>query len=110
MSELLDEDVHTVDVADLASRDRHVVRRRGPGWPRWHRSGRAALSRSAGRSDGFARQSSTFVPVLDDGRLIGALTPKSLLRTSIYSPALDADGRLRIAAAVGVNGDARRSC
>ena len=55
----------------------------------------------------FSKQKADFVPVLDDGRLIGALTPQALLRASIYTPALDAQGRLRTAAAVGVNGDAR---
>jgi IMP dehydrogenase len=55
----------------------------------------------------FSKQKADFVPVLDDGRLIGALTPQALLRASIYTPALDAEGRLRTAAAVGVNGDAR---
>jgi IMP dehydrogenase len=55
----------------------------------------------------FSKQKADFVPVLDDGRLIGALTPQAPRRASIYTPALDAEGRLRTAAAVGVNGDAR---
>ncbi|MGW0176493.1 GMP reductase [Rhodococcus sp. NPDC003322] len=40
-----------------------------------------------------------------DGRLEGALTRTGTIRAGIYAPALDADGRLRIAAAVGINGD-----
>ncbi|NUT41710.1 MAG: GuaB1 family IMP dehydrogenase-related protein [Thermoactinospora sp.] len=45
-------------------------------------------------------------PIVDDeGRLIGILTRTGALRATLYQPALDADGRLRIAAAVGVNGD-----
>lgn len=40
-----------------------------------------------------------------DGRLTGMLTRTGALRSTIYRPALDADGRLRVAAAVGVNGD-----
>ncbi|MDX3096058.1 GuaB1 family IMP dehydrogenase-related protein [Streptomyces sp. ME01-24h] len=40
-----------------------------------------------------------------DGRLAGILTRKAALRATLYSPATDADGRLRIAAAVGINGD-----
>ena len=45
-------------------------------------------------------------PVVDDhGRLIGCITRKGALRSTIYKPAVDADGRLRIAAAVGINGD-----
>lgn len=44
--------------------------------------------------------------VLDDeGRLIGVVTRKGALRSTIYRPALDANGRLMIAVAVGINGD-----
>ncbi|SES12487.1 IMP dehydrogenase [Actinokineospora terrae] len=39
------------------------------------------------------------------GRLAGVLTGVGALRADIYAPAKDAAGRLRIAAAVGVNGD-----
>ena len=39
------------------------------------------------------------------GRLAGVLTEKGALRAELYAPALDSDGRLRIAAAAGVNGD-----
>jgi IMP dehydrogenase len=41
----------------------------------------------------------------DDGRLAGVLTRVGALRASIYRPAVDAAGRLRVAAAIGVNGD-----
>jgi IMP dehydrogenase len=40
-----------------------------------------------------------------DGRLAGILTRKGALRATLYEPAVDAGGRLRIAAAVGINGD-----
>ncbi|MGH3978714.1 MAG: GuaB1 family IMP dehydrogenase-related protein [Pseudonocardiaceae bacterium] len=40
-----------------------------------------------------------------DGRLVGVLSRTGALRAELYSPALDASGRLRVAAAVGVNGD-----
>lgn len=40
-----------------------------------------------------------------DGSLAGVLTRTGAVRTGIYSPALDSQGRLRIAAAVGINGD-----
>ena len=46
-----------------------------------------------------------FVPVVRDGALIGALTRTGALRSTIYRPAVDALGRLRVAAAIGVNGD-----
>ncbi len=45
-------------------------------------------------------------PVLDgDGRLIGVITRKGALRSTIYRPAVDAAGHLLIGAAVGINGD-----
>jgi IMP dehydrogenase len=45
-------------------------------------------------------------PAVDsDGRLAGILTRKGALRATLYTPATDADGRLRVAAAVGINGD-----
>ena len=40
-----------------------------------------------------------------DGTLSGVLTRTGAIRAGIYSPAVDASGRLRIAAAVGINGD-----
>ena len=48
-----------------------------------------------------------FAPVLDDGKLIGVITRKGALRSTIYQPAVDPDGRLEVGAAVGFNGDAR---
>jgi IMP dehydrogenase len=45
-------------------------------------------------------------PVVDgDGRLVGVLTKTSALRATTYRPAIDARGRLCVAAAVGVNGE-----
>ncbi|BBZ53551.1 GuaB1 family IMP dehydrogenase-related protein [Mycolicibacterium phocaicum] len=51
--------------------------------------------------------SQTGVAVLTnaDGSLAGVLTRTGAIRTGIYTPAVDAQGRLRIAAAVGINGD-----
>ena len=40
-----------------------------------------------------------------DGRLAGILSRKGALRATLYTPATDAAGRLRVAAAVGINGD-----
>ncbi|MGK5529223.1 GuaB1 family IMP dehydrogenase-related protein [Streptomyces sp. URMC 129] len=40
-----------------------------------------------------------------DGRLAGILSRKGALRATLYTPATDAGGRLRVAAAVGINGD-----
>ena len=45
-------------------------------------------------------------PVVDDeGRLVGILTRTAALRAGLYQPAVDGAGRLRIGAAIGVNGD-----
>ncbi len=45
------------------------------------------------------------VAVDPDGTLVGVLTRTGALRATLYQPAVDASGGLRIAAAVGVNGD-----
>ena len=48
-----------------------------------------------------------FAAVVDDeDRVLGGLTPKSLLRSSIYTANVDAHDRLKIAVAIGVNGAA----
>ncbi len=47
----------------------------------------------------------TFVPVVENGVLVGVLTAKGIIRSSMYTPALDASGNLRIGAAIGINGD-----
>jgi len=39
------------------------------------------------------------------GHLVGSVTRRSALRSTIYAPAVDGQGRLRVAAAVGINGD-----
>ena len=45
-------------------------------------------------------------PVVDKtGKLVGILTRTAALRATLYQPALDANKNLRIACAVGVNGD-----
>jgi IMP dehydrogenase len=45
-------------------------------------------------------------PVVDaSGRCVGILTRTGALRATLYSPAVDATGRLRIGVALGVNGD-----
>lgn len=41
----------------------------------------------------------------DDERLLGVVTRKGALRSTIYQPAVDADGRLLVGVAVGINGD-----
>src|SRR5918993_389513 len=45
------------------------------------------------------------VVVVEDDRLLGVLTRKHALRSTLYRPAVDARGALMIGAAVGINGD-----
>ena len=48
----------------------------------------------------------SLAPVVDNtGRLLGLLTSKGALRSTIYRPAVDARGQLLVAVAVGVNAD-----
>ena len=45
-------------------------------------------------------------PVVDAaGNLVGIITKTGALRATLYQPALDENGKLRIAAAIGINGD-----
>ena len=47
-------------------------------------------------------------PVVDgSGELVGIITKIGALRATLYKPALDNQGRLRIGAALGVNGDVK---
>ena len=46
-----------------------------------------------------------FVPVLRVGGVVGTISRKWALRSAIYRPAVDVSGRLRVGAAIGVNGD-----
>ncbi|MFY1675217.1 GuaB1 family IMP dehydrogenase-related protein [Plantactinospora sp. WMMB334] len=56
--------------------------------------------------DRLSRGRRRLAPVVDvEGRLVGVLTRQGALRATLYRPALDGKGRLRIAAAIGINGD-----
>jgi IMP dehydrogenase len=46
-----------------------------------------------------------FVTVLHHGAVVGTLSQRSALRSTIYNPAVDSSGRLLVAAALGINGD-----
>ncbi|HKA04234.1 MAG TPA: CBS domain-containing protein, partial [Acidimicrobiales bacterium] len=47
----------------------------------------------------------TAAPVVSGHRLVGVVTRKGALRSTLYRPALDGQGRLMVAVAIGVNGD-----
>ena len=55
--------------------------------------------------DRLASARFTAAPVVRDGRLVGVMTRKGALRSTLYAPALDRDGRLMVGAAIGINGD-----
>jgi IMP dehydrogenase len=55
--------------------------------------------------DLMTRAGLEFAPVMHDGKVVGTLSRTSALRSTVYRPNLDAQGRLRVAAAVGINGD-----
>ncbi len=58
--------------------------------------------------DVLADEHRRLAPVVDDdGLLVGVLTRTSALRSTLYEPAVDAAGRLRVGGALGVNGDVR---
>ena len=69
----------------------------------------ASLPQDVAPRDAFDRldaERRRVAPVVDsDGRLVGVLTKTSALRATLYRPAVDDQGRLRVAAAVGVNGE-----
>jgi len=52
-----------------------------------------------------ARRHKAAIAVDKAGRLVGVMTVKGALRTALYTPAVDAHGKLRIGAAVGISGD-----
>src|SRR6476469_4328427 len=59
--------------------------------------------------DAFSRLSTArhrLAPAVDaNGRLVGILTRQGALRATVYRPNVDEHDRLRVAAAVGINGD-----
>jgi IMP dehydrogenase len=67
------------------------------------------LPAGVGPQDAFDRLASArhrLAPVVDErGGLVGILTRKAALRATLYRPATDAGGRLRVAAAIGISGD-----
>ena len=48
-------------------------------------------------------------PVINkSGKLVGIITRTGALRATMYQPSIDANGKLRVAAAVGINGDVEK--
>lgn len=67
-----------------------------------------SLTAGLGPAEAFQRLSELrrkFAPVVgEDGRLVGIMTRMGALRSTLYEPALDPSGRLRIATAIGISG------
>lgn len=56
--------------------------------------------------DGLSETRQRLAIAVDDrGALVGVMSAKGALRSAIYRPALDAQGRLRVAVAIGISGD-----
>ena len=56
--------------------------------------------------DALTEQRLHLAPVVDaDCRLVGVISEKGALRATLYQPAVDSEGKLLVAAAVGVSGD-----
>jgi IMP dehydrogenase len=54
----------------------------------------------------LTQQRRKLAPVINkSGKLVGIITRTGALRATMYQPALDANGKLKVAAAVGINGD-----
>jgi IMP dehydrogenase len=70
------------------------------------------LSALSGDRDGFEavfraeeHWGAEILGVVDRDRFVGTITSRSALRSTLYRPAVDSQGRLAVAAAVGINGD-----
>ena len=67
------------------------------------------LPAGIGPQDAFDRLASArhrLAPVVDErGALVGILTREAALRATLYRPAADPSGRLRVGAALGISGD-----
>ncbi|GAA1341596.1 GuaB1 family IMP dehydrogenase-related protein [Arthrobacter roseus] len=99
-----------VRAADCEGVDRfaslETVMRRNP--LTFQRSDFATARENALRSafDQFENAGVSYAPVVgENGLLVGALTRKGALRSTIYTPVTDTGGQLKVAAAVGINGD-----
>ena len=78
----------------------------GPGSQSAGGTGAGILDASLRKAfDAMDAAGTDFAPVHQDGSLAGVLTRKGALRSTIYRPLLDAAGKLKVAAAVGINGD-----
>ncbi len=71
----------------------------------WGELSPEAASTSRGAFEVLEQLEADVAPVMDGGRLLGIVSRRSAVRSGIYRPAVDGDGRLAVAAALGINGD-----
>ena len=57
--------------------------------------------------DALVHRHLPLAPVVDGEALVGVITRRGALRSSLYAPAVDDAGRLLVGAAIGINGDVR---
>ncbi|MGI8612382.1 MAG: GuaB1 family IMP dehydrogenase-related protein [Nocardioidaceae bacterium] len=55
--------------------------------------------------DALAARHLTMAPVTDTDALVGVVTRTGALRSAVYRPAVDGEGKLLVGAAVGINGE-----
>lgn len=55
--------------------------------------------------DLLEREHRDLAVVVEHDRLVGVLTKRGILRSTIYRPTLDSEGRLSVGVAIGINGD-----
>jgi IMP dehydrogenase len=79
-------------LGDLARRENHAINRSEFG------SARELF-------DLLSERGINFAPVTDGDSVVGTTSLTSALRSSLYTPALDSEGKLSVAAALGINGD-----
>jgi len=63
------------------------------------------VSDARGAFDLMVEAGLEFAPVVHNGQLVGTISRRGALRSTLYRPALDGDGRLAVGAAIGINGD-----
>ncbi|MEL0627734.1 GuaB1 family IMP dehydrogenase-related protein [Salinibacterium amurskyense] len=80
------------ELGDIAGADTHAIER-------------ADFDSARELFDLLVERDLNFAPVVDGGTVVGTTSKTSALRSTLYTPALDSEGKLAVAAALGINGD-----
>lgn len=73
--------------------------------PGWFSLDAEEITDSRQAFDALHAAGRSFALVTDHGRTVGTISPATAVRASVYRPHTDPEGRLALAAAVGINGD-----